>query len=122
MTRSVNCSASTPRSPGRWHAKDGCLLINTRRTPEELGIASAVANLPAGRVCTVPATEIAMKFVKRPVPNAVLLGALCAVTGVLKIDSVVSAIETKFPGKVGELNIVAAKAAYESVLDSRQAA
>jgi len=61
----------------------------------------------------IPATEIAMKYVKRPVPNAVLLGALCAETGVIGIDSVVEAIKTKFPGPLGQANITAAKAAYE---------
>ena len=47
--------------------------------------------------------------------NAVLLGALSAETGVIGIDSVVQAIETKFPGQVGQANITAAKAAYELV-------
>ena len=91
----------------------GYLLINTGRSIDELGIEKAVDHLPAGHVCTVPATDIALKYVKRPVPNAVLLGALAAVTGVIRIDSVVQAIDTKFPGKVGQANIAAAKAAFE---------
>ncbi|MCG7875584.1 MAG: 2-oxoacid:acceptor oxidoreductase family protein [Candidatus Thiodiazotropha taylori] len=92
--------------------EDGHLLINTGKTIEELGIENAVEHLPDGHVCTVPATDIALTHVKRPVPNAVLLGALSAVTGVIKIDSVIEAIETKFPGKVGQTNITAAKVAY----------
>ncbi|MEW7975066.1 MAG: 2-oxoacid:acceptor oxidoreductase family protein [Candidatus Thiodiazotropha endolucinida] len=92
--------------------EDGHLLINTGKTIEELGIENAVEHLPDGHVCTVPATDIALTHVKRPVPNAVLLGALSAVTGVIKIDSVIEAIETKFPGKVGQANITAAKVAY----------
>ncbi|MEW8507319.1 MAG: 2-oxoacid:acceptor oxidoreductase family protein [Candidatus Thiodiazotropha sp.] len=92
---------------------EGHLLINTGKTIEALGIENAVEHLPAGHVCTVPATDIALTHVKRPVPNAVLLGALAAVTGVIKIDSVIEAIETKFPGKVGQANITAAKVAYE---------
>ncbi|MES9924852.1 MAG: 2-oxoacid:acceptor oxidoreductase family protein [Candidatus Thiodiazotropha endolucinida] len=92
--------------------EDGHLLINTGKTIEELGIENAVEHLPEGHVCTVPATDIALTHVKRPVPNAVLLGALSAVTGVIKIDSVIEAIETKFPGKVGQANITAAKVAY----------
>ena len=83
-------------------SNDGYLLINTGRTIEELGIEKAVEHLPKERVCIVPATEIALKYVKRPVPNAVLLGALSAITGVIKLESVVQAIETKFPGKVGQ--------------------
>ncbi|MES9973053.1 MAG: 2-oxoacid:acceptor oxidoreductase family protein [Candidatus Thiodiazotropha sp.] len=92
--------------------EDGHLLINTGKTIEELGIENAIEHLPDGHVCTVPATDIALTHVKRPVPNAVLLGALSAVTGVIKIDSVIEAIETKFPGKVGQANITAAKVAY----------
>ncbi|MCU7842335.1 MAG: 2-oxoacid:acceptor oxidoreductase family protein [Candidatus Thiodiazotropha sp. (ex Monitilora ramsayi)] len=92
---------------------EGHLLINTGKTIEALGIENAVEHLPASHVCTVPATDIALTHVKRPVPNAVLLGALAAVTGVIKIDSVIEAIETKFPGKVGQANITAAKVAYK---------
>ena len=101
-------------------AAEGFLLINTSRSVEELGIDEAVSQLPDGHVCTVPATDIAMKYVKRPVPNAVLLGALSAVTGVIGLDSVVEAINTKFPGKVGERNISAARAAFETILSSRK--
>lgn len=92
---------------------DGYLLVNTGRSIEELGIEKGVEHLPPGHVCRVPATEIAMKYVKRPVPNAVLLGALAAGTRAIAIDSVVKAIETKFPGPLGQANITAAKAAYE---------
>lgn len=97
-------------------SRTGYLLINTGRSVEELGIAAAIDHLPPNRVCTVPATEIALKFVKRPLPNAVLLGALSAITGVIGMDAVIEAIQTKFPGKIGESNITAANAAYEIVL------
>ena len=60
----------------------------------------------------VPATEIALKYVKRPVPNAVLLGALCALIGAIHIEFVVKAIESKFPGPLGRANVTAAKAGY----------
>ena len=92
----------------------GYLLINTGRTVDELGIGSALSALPPGHVCTIPATELALKFVKRPVPNAALLGALAAITGQIELDSVVGAIQEKFPGKVGAANVNAATAAYES--------
>jgi Pyruvate/2-oxoacid:ferredoxin oxidoreductase gamma subunit len=35
---------------------------------------------------------------------------------VVKIDSVFKAIARKFPGKVGEMNIAAAQAAYDAAL------
>ncbi len=92
----------------------GYVLINTSRTIQELGIAEAVASLPAHHVCTVPATELALKHVGRPVPNAVLLGALAAMTEIIHLDSVTRAITEKFPGKVGDANVAAARAAFES--------
>ncbi len=92
----------------------GYVLINTGRTIEELGITEAVQELPADHVRCVPATELAMQHVKRAVPNAALLGALAAVTGAVKFASVAKAIGRKFPGSIGEANIRAAEAAYES--------
>ncbi|MDH3638326.1 MAG: 2-oxoacid:acceptor oxidoreductase family protein [Gammaproteobacteria bacterium] len=96
-------------------SSSGYVLINTGRRADQLGISQAVAHLPAGHVRTVPATELAMKYVQRPVPNAALLGALAAVSGVIELESVVKAIEDKFPGPIGEANIQAAHAAFDSV-------
>ncbi len=94
--------------------QDGYVLINSRKSIEELGIEDAVKHLPAGHVVTVSATELAVKHLKRPTPNTVLLGAFAAMSDVLDIDAVANAILDKFPGKVGEMNVVAAKAAYEA--------
>lgn len=93
-------------------SETGYVLINTARTVEELGIGGAVEKLPKGHVCSVPATELAIKHVKRPVPNAALLGALAAVTDIIQLEAAIKAIKTKFPGKVGEANVAAAQAAY----------
>ena len=91
---------------------DGTVLINSGKSVEEMGIDDAVGHLPEGHVITVRATELALKHLKRPTPNTVLLGALAAVGDLLEIDSVEKAILEKFPGKVGEMNVAAAKAAY----------
>ena len=96
-------------------APNGYVLINTGRSVEDLGITEAVKDLPPRHVCCVPATELALKHVKRPVPNAALLGAMAAVTGVIQMDAVIEAITKKFPGPVGEANIAAANAAYEMI-------
>ena len=93
---------------------DGYVLINSKKSIEELGIADAVRDLPDGHVVTVPATELAMKHLKRPTPNTVLLGAFAAMSDLLEMDGVEKAIREKFPGKVGEMNVAAAKAAYAS--------
>ena len=65
----------------------------------------------------LPATEIAMTHLGRPVPNAVLLGAFSALTGVVSLDAVTNAINEKFKPKVAAGNIAAATAAYLYVMD-----
>jgi pyruvate ferredoxin oxidoreductase gamma subunit len=63
----------------------------------------------------VPATELAVKHVGRPLPNAALLGGFAAVTGLLELDSVAAAIRDRFSGRVAESNVSAARAAWEIV-------
>jgi pyruvate ferredoxin oxidoreductase gamma subunit len=59
---------------------------------------------------------LAVKHIKRPLPNAALLGGFAAVSGELTMESVASAVMTKFPGAVGEANVAAAREAFEMVL------
>jgi pyruvate ferredoxin oxidoreductase gamma subunit len=92
---------------------DGWVLINTSKNLEDLNIGEATNRLPAGHVITVSATELAMKHLGRPTPNTVLLGALAAISDEIDIDAVCSAIGKKFPGQVGEANVVAARAAFQ---------
>lgn len=93
---------------------DGYVLINSNKTLEELGIAEATNKLPDGHVATVAATELAMNHLKRPTPNTVLLGAFTAMSDTLQLESVCDAIMRKFPGKIGEMNVVAARAAHQA--------
>ena len=93
----------------------GYLIINTARTLAEIHLDAIVARLPVGHVRTVPATELAMKLIGRPSPNTALLGAFAAEVGVVSLDSVLEAIRRAFPGKVGEANVEAAKAAHALV-------
>lgn len=88
----------------------GCILINSARTFAALGLGDIER---AYRTHTVPATELALKFVGRPLPNAALLGAFAAVSEVLTLDAVAGAIGEKFPHKLAAANIAAATAAYE---------
>ena len=96
-------------------ARDGYVLINTSRTFEALGVGEFARSLRAERLCTVPATELAMQHTGRPVPNAALLGGFAAVSGRISLDSVAAAIREKFDGKVAEGNVAAAREAYAMV-------
>jgi pyruvate ferredoxin oxidoreductase gamma subunit len=94
---------------------DGYVLINSRKNAKELGVEDAVKHLPDGHVVNVPATELALKYLKRSTPNTVLMGAFTAIReDLFTMDSVEKAIMEIFPGKVGEMNVTAAKAAYET--------
>lgn len=90
---------------------DGWVLINSRETPHELGIDS----LEAGHVITVAASDLAQQHVGRPMPNAALLGGLAALTGIVRLDAVITAIRAKFPATLAEGNVAAAQAAYDLV-------
>src|SRR5262245_5230465 len=89
---------------------NGYLLVNTNKTLEALNLGAVVAKLPAGHARAVPASELAVKFIGRPVPNAALIGAFAALTGLLHLKSVATAIREAFPGKVGEANVAAVTA------------
>ena len=96
------------------------MLINTRRSFEELGLAEIAARFRHERLCTVPASEIAMKHLGRPLPNAVLLGGFAALSGLITLQAVSHAIGEKFSGKVAAGNVAAAAEAYEFVKHEMQ--
>lgn len=91
----------------------GFIVINSTRSFEELGIAEFVGQFPPRHVCDIGASELAMKYVGRPVPNAALLGGFAAITGQIRFASVEKAIREKFPAAVGDANVRAAREAYD---------
>lgn len=93
----------------------GYVLINSRRSFDELGLADVAARFRHERLTTVPATEIALKHIGRPLPNAVLLGGFAALAGLVTLEAVVHAIRHTFSGKVAEANVAAAGEAYDFV-------
>jgi pyruvate ferredoxin oxidoreductase gamma subunit len=92
------------------------VLINSTRTFDELGIAEFAAGLDPRRLCTVPATDIALRHVGRQVPNVPLLGGFAAISGLLRLDSVCAAIREKFPARIATANVAAATEAYDDVM------
>ncbi len=91
----------------------GMAIINDRKDPEDIDLAVDIS-----RVATVDATAISAKLFGRraiPVTNTIMLGAISAVTEVVKLESLFEPIMTRFPGRIGEMNVEAAKLGYESV-------
>jgi len=94
---------------------DGYVLINSRRSFDELGILDISARYRHERLLTVPATEIALKHLGRPLPNAVLLGGFAALSWLVTLAAVAHAIRATFTGSVAEKNVAAATEAHDIV-------
>ena len=94
---------------------DGYVLINSTRSFDDLGVGDITQRFRHERLTHVPATEIAMKHLGRPVANAVLLGGFAALSGLITLDAVAHAIRDKFSGKVADGNVAAAAEAYDYI-------
>jgi 2-oxoacid:acceptor oxidoreductase gamma subunit (pyruvate/2-ketoisovalerate family) len=93
--------------------KDGVIIINTRKKPEELTIKQS-------RLATVDATGIALELqllvAGLPVLNTIMLGAFAKATEEVKLESVVETIRQVWKGPAGEKNAKGAALAYERLV------
>ena len=101
-------------------SEGGFVLLNSSRTLAQLGLEGFARGVQHYRMATLPATELALRHVGRPVPNAALLGGFAAITGVVRLASVVAAIREKFPAAVAEKNVAAATEAHDLVARFRE--
>ena len=63
----------------------------------------------------VPANEIALRNIGRPLGNTTLIGAFAAATGELKLENLIAVVKNRFSGKAQEGNIQAVKEGFEFV-------
>ncbi len=91
----------------------GLVLVNANVRPEELHIKSTAV------IETIPATEIALEIIGRPIPNAIMIGAFCSITGLVSLEAVQQAIMEKFPGAVGKNNVAALERAHEIIQERK---
>ena len=94
---------------------DGCLLINTARRLDELGLGELLGRFRRERLQTVPATQLARELLGRPLPNAAVLGAFAALSDGVSLSSVTRAIGERFGGSIGQGNVAAAERAFAFV-------
>jgi len=94
--------------------KTGKAVINTRKLPTEIDLGVEV------ECATVPATAIAMEFLKAPIVNTAILGAVARVCDLVSMESMQQAIENRFGEKFGEAaarsNAAAAAAAHSQAV------
>ncbi len=87
----------------------GIAIINDKETAEMPKVK------PQQKVFVVPANDIAMKTIGRPLGNTALLGAFCAVSGELKMDDLLEAVKKRFSGRAQESNLEAVKQGFEYI-------
>lgn len=96
--------------------EDGTLIINTNESPKEL---RERLNIKGRKIFTVSATDIAIKELKRNIPNTPMIAALVKVLGILEMGAVEKNFKQKFSKKfnpeVIEGNLRAMRTAFESV-------
>ena len=93
----------------------GYVLLNSARSFDELGLADLAVEQDRNRFRTLPASNLAMAHLGRPLPGAPMLGGLAALTGVVGLEAVLAAIADRFAGQVAAGNAAAARAAFEFV-------
>ncbi len=88
--------------------KDKAIVVINSKEPIPLNPASGGV-----KICYVPANEIAMRHLGRPMGNTALLGAFAAVSGTVKLESLKEVIKRRFSGEIAEKNIAALTEGWE---------
>ncbi|AIF69274.1 pyruvate ferredoxin oxidoreductase subunit gamma [Palaeococcus pacificus DY20341] len=88
----------------------GIVIVNTEKSKEE--VLELLKKKPK-KLAIVDATSIALEVLGLPITNTSILGAVAKATGIVKIESVESAIKDTFSGELGEKNAKAAREAFE---------
>ncbi len=101
LMRGFNCFAGLK--------EDGVVIINDKEG------AQAPKVRAKQKVFVVPANEIAMKTIGRPLGNTALIGAFAAATSELDLNTLIEVVKKKFSGKVQEANIKAIQQGYEFI-------
>lgn len=96
--------------------QEGTLLLNYHSGVSIRKLSELIRHdLSMYKVYVLPATDIALKTLGRPITNTAMLGALLKVLPVVKIESVEEIIKERFKGPVAEKNIEILKNSYGSV-------
>jgi len=95
---------------GEGLPENGILVVNTRESPAEV---RRQLNLDGRKVWTVPATDIAVQTLGRPVTNTAMLGAVARASGIVGLESIAKAVKERFPLKIAEKNVEVVKEAYK---------
>ncbi|MFH1126344.1 MAG: pyruvate ferredoxin oxidoreductase subunit gamma [Candidatus Altiarchaeota archaeon] len=87
--------------------ENGTVIINTNKDAKSFGIKNA-------NVKTVDVSSEALKILGRDIVNTAMLGAYAAITGDVKIKSIVEAVKEQFKGSIAEKNVLLVEGVYKS--------
>lgn len=95
-------------------AADGYVVVNSAHDAAELPLPDAVRQL-GSHLLVLPASDLAIEKLGRPLPNVALVAGLSALTGLWSLDSVLKAVRSRFIGDAVTGNLEVASTAYEAV-------
>ena len=87
----------------------GTVVINTTRPVSEFGVPERF------RAVTVPATELAIETIGKPIINTIMVGAFAAASGEIRLEALESSVRARYPGELGEKEILAMRRAFDLV-------
>ena len=89
--------------------KGGTIVVNSTKTPSEI---RKIIELDDGLVYTLPATEIAIKYLGLPITNTAMLGAVSGITKIVSLESIELFVKKRFRSDIAEKNLAVIKEAY----------
>ncbi|MPN07263.1 Pyruvate synthase subunit PorC [bioreactor metagenome] len=96
---------------------DGILIINTNNQKEQY-----IDLIKEGqKLCVFDGTSLALEYLKNPIVNTVMLGAMVAATGFVTIESAEIAIERSMTKELSGKNKEALLEAYTRVKEGKSA-
>lgn len=87
----------------------GIVVINSSKPPGQMPVPDRY------RVVTIPATRLALDIVGKPIINTIMAGAFAGATGEIDLEALEKSVRERYPGELGEKEIVAMRKAYEQV-------
>ncbi|NIO37529.1 pyruvate synthase subunit porC [Candidatus Bathyarchaeota archaeon] len=90
----------------------GIIIVNSNQHPAGM---RKTLRAEDGKVFTVPATDIAMKILGRPITNTAMLGGVARVTGIIDTVALEKVVKERFNQVIAEKNMAVIKESYNEV-------
>ncbi len=87
----------------------GLVVINSGLLPSAFSVEDTYL------VVTVPATELALDIVGKPIINTIMVGAFAGASGEIQLEALERSVRQRYPGELGEREITAMREAYRQV-------